>query len=62
MDETNRLLTFKEVCERLRRTPAAGRYMLANGDFPKTAKIGGRLMARSSDVDAYLDEKFEGAA
>lgn len=56
------LLTFAEVAERLRKTPATARWMLSRGDFPKTAKIGGRLMVRESDLDEYLDRKFQEAS
>lgn len=52
------LLTFKEACEQLRKSEAQGRWMLSRGDFPRAAKIGGRLMVRASDLSAYLAEKF----
>lgn len=56
------LLTFAEAAERLRKTEAQARWMHYKGDFPKTAKIGGRLMVLESDLNEYLERKFQEAS
>lgn len=55
---TAKLLTFAEAAALLRKTVPQARWMREHGDFPRTAKIGGRLMVRESDVDEYLAQKF----
>lgn len=56
------LLFADEVAEQLRKSLASFRYMLHRGDGPRSAKIGGRLMFRRSDVDAWLDAQFDESA
>jgi DNA-binding transcriptional MerR regulator len=59
------LLTPVEVAERLRRPVATVRYWRAVGIGPKSANVGGRVLYRASDVEAWLEEKFnlpQGAA
>lgn len=59
------LLTPAEVAERLRRPVATVRYWRATGIGPKSANVGGRVLYRASDVEAWLEEKFnapQGAA
>ena len=53
-----KLLTIEEVAERLRRSPAAIRYMRSAGKGPKSAKVAGRVMFREDDVSAYIDAAF----
>lgn len=54
-----KLLTVDEVAEVLRKTPAQVRWMIHAGTAPRSAKIGGRRMFRSSDIDAYIQSAFE---
>jgi predicted DNA-binding transcriptional regulator AlpA len=59
------LLTPAEVAERLRRPVATVRYWRAMGIGPKSANVGGRVLYRRSDVEAWVEEKFnapQGAA
>jgi len=53
-----KLLTIDEAAALLRRTPAALRYMRHVGKGPKSALVGGRVMYRADDVDAYIDAAF----
>lgn len=62
MTSTCKLLTLDEVAELLRRTPKQIRHMRAAKTGPKSAKIGGRIMFREDDVNAYIEAAFEGAA
>lgn len=52
------LLTVDETAARLRRTPAALRFMIHRGTAPKSALIGGRRMFRAADIDAYIANAF----
>ncbi|TQJ28225.1 excisionase family DNA binding protein [Curtobacterium citreum] len=56
-----KLLTLAETAERLRKTPDALRWMIQKGTAPKSAKIGGRVMFREADVDAFVEAQFEEA-
>lgn len=55
---TTKLLTIEEVAQRLNKTAAALRSMRYEGKGPRAAKIGGRLMYREADVEAYIDAAF----
>lgn len=57
-----RLMTLEETAERLRKTVPALRWQIHAGQAPKHAKIGGRIMFRESDVDAFIDAAFEEVA
>ena len=57
-----KLLTIDEVAERLRRTPAALRYMRHVGTGPKSAKVAGRVLYREDEVTAYINAAFEEAS
>ncbi|BDI23547.1 helix-turn-helix domain-containing protein [Herbiconiux sp. L3-i23] len=57
-----RLLTLDETAEILRKTPAQLRYLLASGQAPKHGKIGGRIMFRRSDVEAFIEAAFAEAS
>ena len=59
---TNRLLTLDETAERLRKTPSQLRWMRQTGNAPKSAKIGGRIVFRESDVDAFIAAAFDAAS
>jgi len=57
------LLTPGEVAERVRRPVATVRYWRAVGLGPKSANVGGRVLYKASDVEAWLEEQFaKGAA
>lgn len=54
----SQLLTLEEAAALLRKSPAQMRWMRHNGSGPKSAKIGGRIMYRRRDIDAYIDAAF----
>lgn len=60
----DKLLFIPEVAERLRRSPDQIRWMLTQGTAPKHAKIAGRIVFKSSDVEAFIEDAFatEGAS
>lgn len=58
----SRLMFIDEVAERLRRSPSQIRWMITNGTAPKSAKIGGRICFRESDVEAFIDAAFAEAS
>lgn len=53
------LMTLPEVSEMTRIPEATLRFYRHKGDGPKSAKIGGRVMYRREDVEAWLDAAFE---
>lgn len=55
----NDLRTLDEVAAYLRKSPSQMRWMRHNHTGPRSAKIGGRVMYRQRDVDAWLDAQFE---
>ena len=59
MDE---LLTIVEVAERLRRPVATIRYWRATGIGPRSARVGGRVLYRSSDLEEWIAEQFSAAS
>lgn len=59
----DRLLSVKEVAERLGRSEAAVRWMLHEGTAPKSALVGGkRRVFRESDVEAFIEDAFAEAS
>lgn len=56
------LLTLDEAAARLRKTPAAFRWLRATGNAPLAVKIGGRLYFREADVEAFIDDNTEKAS
>lgn len=58
----DRLLFVDEVAERMRKTPAALRFMVQKGTAPNSALIGGRRMWKSSVVEAWIEEQFDKSA
>lgn len=56
------LETLEEVAVRLRKSEAQLRWMLHNGTAPRSAKIGGRRLFRTADVDAFINAAFEDQA
>lgn len=59
---TTKLLTLEEVAEMLRKSPAQLRWMLHSSTAPRSAKIGGRRMFRSADVEDYINAAFDAEA
>ena len=58
------ILTLAEVSERTRVPLATLRFWrsMEPGKGPKTFKIGGRVVAKASDVDAWIDAQYEVSA
>jgi predicted DNA-binding transcriptional regulator AlpA len=52
------LLTVDEVAERLRRPVSTVRYWRATGTGPRSARLGGRVFYRTSDVETWIAEQF----
>lgn len=52
------LLTVSEAAERLRRPTATLRYWRAMGTGPRSARVGGRVLYREADLDAWIDAEF----
>ena len=56
------LLTLEEAAARLRKTPAQLRWMRHAGTAPRSAKIGGRLMWKETDLEQYIEAAFAEAS
>jgi len=56
------LLTLPEAAAYLNMTEKSLRWLRYTGEAPRAAKIGGRVVFRRSEIDAWLDEKFEVSA
>lgn len=56
-----KILFAEEVAERLGRSINSFRHMIKSGTAPKSARIGGRLCWRESDVEAFIAAAFEDA-
>jgi predicted DNA-binding transcriptional regulator AlpA len=54
----SKLLTLTEAGGRLRKSPAAMRWMRHQNVGPQSAIIGGRVMFREEDIDAWIDAQF----
>jgi predicted DNA-binding transcriptional regulator AlpA len=54
-----KLLTTDEVAEILRKSPAQLSWMRHKGSGPRSAKIGGRVMYRETDIVEYVNAAFE---
>lgn len=52
------LMTYAEVCERLRITKPTARQLVANGDL-RIVRIGRAVRIRSSDVDRFVERGGE---
>lgn len=59
---TARLLNMKETAERIRRSPAALRYMIHKGTAPKSGLLAGRRFFKESDVDEWIENAFQEAS
>lgn len=54
------LRTVKECAPQFGKSEAAMRWWLAQPDCPiPTARLGGRVYARQSDIDRVIEEAFE---
>jgi predicted DNA-binding transcriptional regulator AlpA len=56
------LMTLEEAALFLKKSPAQMRWMRHMGTGPKSAKVGGRVMFRKSDVMKWVDAQFEAEA
>lgn len=56
------LMTLEEAAVFLRKSPAQMRWMRHAGTGPRSAKVGGRVMYRKSDVLAWIDAQFAAEA
>ena len=55
------LMLVEEASEFLRVPVATLRYWRATGTGPKSAKVGGRVMYRQADLEAWINEQFDKA-
>lgn len=55
------LMTLAETAERLRTPAATLRYWRHTGTGPKSFRIGGRVVYKAVDVEAYLDAQYAAA-
>ena len=53
-----KLLTFNEVSELTNIPIATLRWYRAKGMGPKTFRLGGRVMAREDDVEAWIQAQY----
>lgn len=56
------LITLEELAELINTPLNTVRYWRANGYGPKCVRIGRRVMARRSDVEAWIEKQFEDAS
>lgn len=58
------LLTMEELATELRRPIATLRWWRhqGGGAGPRSAKVGGRIVYRRTDVEAWIDAQFEAEA
>lgn len=56
--ETHQIMTMAEVAEITRIPVNTLRFYRHKGTGPKSGKIGGRIMYRRADVDAWIEEQF----
>jgi len=52
------LLTIDEAAKRIRRSPAALRYMVHKGTAPRSALLAGRRVFKEADIDAWVEQAF----
>lgn len=55
------LLTIEEAAEALRTPVGTLRYWRHMNKGPKAARIGGRVMYRQADLEAWLEAQFDQA-
>lgn len=56
------LLSLKEAAEALGRPEATLRYWRSLGCGPRSARVGGRVVYRESDLRAWIEAQFEAEA
>lgn len=56
-----KLLTMEDVEARWGPSVATQRHWRASGTGPKAARIGRRVMYRESDIEAWINSKFDDA-
>ncbi len=56
------LMTVPEVAKYLNRSPGAVYQMVYAGKGPRSAKLGGRVMFRRREVDAWIEAQFAEAS
>ncbi len=56
-----RMLTIRQAAEQLGRPVATLYDWRYKGIGPRSAKVGGRVMYRAEDLDAWLEAQFESA-
>lgn len=56
------LETLEEVAVRLRKSEAQLRWMIHNGSAPRSAKIGGRRLFKTTDVNDFINAAFDAEA
>lgn len=56
------LLTLIETAERIRRSPAALRYMIHKGTAPRSALLAGRRFFKEEDVMEWVESAFAEAS
>jgi DNA-binding transcriptional MerR regulator len=57
--EIDRLLLQEEVANRVRRPIATLRFWRHKGIGPRSANVGGRVLYRESDVEAWIEKQFD---
>lgn len=60
--QARQLMTMDEVAELTRIPVNTLRFYRHKGTGPKSAKLGGRIMYRRNDVDAWIEEAFNQTA
>lgn len=62
MDKTQvRYLFIDEVATELRRSIAAVRWLITDGQL-KAGKVGGRIVVKPEDLDAFVESGFQAAS
>jgi predicted DNA-binding transcriptional regulator AlpA len=56
------LLTTSEVAEMTRKPVATLRWYRHEGIGPKSGRLGGRVVYRRADVEAWIEEQLEGSS
>lgn len=56
------LMTLPQTAGYLNMSEKSLRWLRYTGEAPHAAKIGGRVMFRRSQVDAWIDQKFAATA
>lgn len=59
---SRRLLTMDETSEVTRVPKSTLRFYRHNGTGPRSFKLGGRVMYREEDVEAWIEEQYQAAS